>query len=50
MQIWALLTALHMAKWLHQSLDLSVLTLSPGMGEYYSPSNTIVHQINNDPS
>ena len=35
MQIWAL----HMAKWLHQSSNLSVLKLSPGMGEYYSPSN-----------
>ena len=39
MQIWALLTALHMAKWLHQSSILSVLRLSLGMGEYYSPSN-----------
>ena len=39
MQIWALGTALHMAKWLHQSSNLSVLRLSPGMGEYYSPSN-----------
>ena len=38
MQIWALLTSLHMARWLHQSSNLSVLRLSPGMGEYYSPS------------
>ena len=39
MQIWALLTALHMTKWLHRSSNLSVLRLSPSMGEYYSPSN-----------
>ena len=32
MQIWALLTALRMAKWLHQSSNLSVLRLSHGMG------------------
>ena len=43
MQIWVLLTALHMTKWLHQSSNLGVLRLSLGMGEYYSPSN-------NDPS
>ena len=37
MQIWALLTALHMDKWLHQSSNPSVLRLSLDMGEYNSP-------------
>ena len=35
--IWASLTALQMTKWLHQSSSLSVLKLSPDMGEYNSP-------------
>ena len=36
-QIWASLTALQMTKWLHQSLNLSVLRLGPDMGESNSP-------------
>ena len=35
--IWASSTAVQMTKWLHQSSNLSVLKLTPDMGEYNSP-------------
>ena len=35
--IWASPTALQMTKWLHQSSNISVMRLSPDMGEYNSP-------------